>query len=138
MSEDVDFKIVPPPAPVSRNAIQRALGKFGDQVTQTLHAAGFAFDPKKARTRSQTENRDKVWQLRPHIAGQGGCVRRSRSKPPCTIRLASVSLRVSSFMVEAKGWPAGSGDDSLYRRHGTARSTSWWCSPAALRWIWPA
>lgn len=45
MSEDVDFKLVPEPAaPLSRSALRRQLDRQRDQVSRTLHDAGFAFD----------------------------------------------------------------------------------------------
>ena len=46
MSEDVDFKIVPPPAaPVSRSALRRQLEHAARTRHAALQAAGFAFDP---------------------------------------------------------------------------------------------
>ena len=110
MSEDVDFKIVPlPAAPISRSGIRRALGKLGDQVTAALHAAGFAFDPKdETRTRSQNENRYTVWQL-PYAAESGAgeglrpTIQIEMTYAP--MRLAPVTLPVSSFVAEAHGRP---------------------------------
>jgi hypothetical protein len=50
--------------PVSRNGLRRALGKLGDQVSQSLLDAGFQFDPKDiACKHSQNENRYTVWQI---------------------------------------------------------------------------
>jgi hypothetical protein len=111
MSEDVDFKIVPlPAAPVSRSSVRRALGRLGDQVTAVLHAAGFAFDPNdKACTRSQNENRYTVWQL-PYAADSGAgeglrpTIQIEMTYAPL-LRLAPVTLPVSSFVAEAHGRP---------------------------------
>lgn len=110
MSEDVDFKIVPlPAAPVSRSGIRRALGKLGDQVTAALLATGFAFDPEdKACTHSQNENRYTIWQL-PYVtdsgAGEGLRPTIQIELTYAPMRLAPVTLSVSSFMAEAHGRP---------------------------------
>jgi hypothetical protein len=72
-----------------------------------LHAAGFAFDPKdEACTRSQNENRYTVWQL--PYAGSGGAGEGLRPTIQIELtyapmRLAPVTLPVSSFMAEAHG-----------------------------------
>ncbi len=106
MSEDVDFKIVPRPAPpVSRNGLRRALGALGDQVTHALHAAGFVFDPAdKAFCRSQNENRYTVFQI-PYDgqdgAGQGLRPTLQIELTYARLRLPAVTLPVSSFVAEA-------------------------------------
>ena len=110
MSEDVDFKIVPlSAAPASRSGIRRALGTLGDQVTAALHTAGFAFDPKdNTCTRSRNENRYTVWQL-PYAtdsgAGEGLRPTIQIELTYAPMRLAPVTLPVSSFMAEAHGQP---------------------------------
>jgi predicted nucleotidyltransferase component of viral defense system len=106
MSEDVDFKIVPRPAtPVSRNGLRRALGKLGDQVTQSLLDAGFQFDPKdNACKHSQNENRYTVWQI-PYDsvsgAGQGLRPTIQIELTYASLRLPAVTLPLSSFLAEA-------------------------------------
>jgi len=71
MSEDVDFKILPPAAAVSRSILRQQLGKLRDRVTAALNAAGFVFDPHdQANTRSRNESRYTVWHL--PYAGDSG------------------------------------------------------------------
>jgi predicted nucleotidyltransferase component of viral defense system len=106
MSEDVDFKIVPRPAtPVSRNGLRRALGKLGDQVTQSLLDAGFVFDPSNdACKHSQNENRYTVWQIPYDSVGGAGQGLRPTIQIELTyasLRLPAVTLPVSSFVAEA-------------------------------------
>jgi hypothetical protein len=106
MSEDVDFKIVPRPAtPVSRNGLRRALGKLGDQVSQSLLDANFQFDPKdKACTHSQNENHYTVWQIPYDSVGGAGQGLRPTIQIELTyasLRLPAVTLPVSSFVAEA-------------------------------------
>lgn len=110
MSEDVDFKIVPRPAtPISRNGLRRALGRLGDQVTQSLLDAGFKFDPKdKACNHSQNENRYTVWQIpydSPDGAGQGLRPTIQIELTYAPLRQAPVTLPVSSFVAEAHQHP---------------------------------
>ncbi|HTV70690.1 MAG TPA: nucleotidyl transferase AbiEii/AbiGii toxin family protein [Rhizobiaceae bacterium] len=109
MSEDVDFKIVPRPAPpVSRAALRQQLGVLRDRVTGALQAAGFAFDPADpaARTRSRNENRYTVWHL-PYASGSGaGDGLRPAIQIEMTyalLRRAPVTLPVCSFVAEAHG-----------------------------------
>ncbi len=110
MSEDVDFKIVPRPAtPVSRNGLRRALGKLGDQVTQSLLDASFTFDPNdNACRRSRNENRYTVWQI-PYGsadgAGQGLRPTIQIELTYASLRLPAVTLPVSSFVAEAHQRP---------------------------------
>jgi hypothetical protein len=74
-----------------------------------LLAAGFAFDPKdETCTRSQNENRYTIWQL--PYAGNGGAGEGLRptiqiETTYAPMRLAPVTLPVSSFMAEAHGQP---------------------------------
>jgi predicted nucleotidyltransferase component of viral defense system len=107
MSEDVDFKIVPRPAtPVSRNGLRRALGKLGDQVTQSLLNAGFQFDPKdNACKHSQNENRFTVWQIPYGSAGQALRPTIQIELTYASLRLPAVTLPVSSFVTEAHQHP---------------------------------
>jgi len=110
MSEDVDFKIVPRPAtPISRNGLRRALGKLGDQVTQSLLDAGFQFDPKdNACKHSQNENRYTVWQIPYDSVGGAGQGLRPTIQIELTyasLRLPAVTLPVSSFVAEAYQHP---------------------------------
>jgi hypothetical protein len=83
------------------------LGKLGDRVTEALHAAGFAFDPK-ACTRSQNENRYTFWQL-PYAsdsgAGEGLRPTIQIEMTYAPLRQAPVTLPVSSFVAEAHGRP---------------------------------
>ena len=107
MSEDVDFKVVPRPAtPVSRNGLRRALGKLGDQVTQSLLDAGFVFDPKDSACKhSQNENRYTVWQIPYGSAGQGLRPTTQIELTYTSLRLPAVTLPVSSFVTEAHRHP---------------------------------
>ncbi len=107
MSEDVDFKIVPRPAtPVSRNGLRRALGKLGDQVTQSLLDAGFMFDPNdNACKRSRNESRYTVWQIPYGSAGQGLRPTIQIELTYASLRLPAVTLPVSSFVTEAHQHP---------------------------------
>jgi hypothetical protein len=108
MSEDVDFKIVPTPAtPVSRSILRQRLGALRDAVTQTLQAAGFAFDPADTtHIRSRNENRYTIWQIPYESAvGAGGGLRPTIQIEMTYARLrqAPVVLPVSSFVAEASG-----------------------------------
>jgi hypothetical protein len=110
MSEDVDFKIVPAAAaPVSRSIVRQRLGALRDRITQTLHVAGFAFDPADpAHTRSRNENHYTVWQL-PYDsesgAGEGLRPTIQIEMTYALLRRAPVTLPVSSFVAEAHGRP---------------------------------
>jgi hypothetical protein len=108
MSEDVDFKIVPvPAAPVSRSIVRQQLGALRDRITETLQAAGIAFDPAD-HTRSRNENHYTVWQL-PYDsesgAGEGLRPTIQIEMTYAPLRRASVTLPVSSFAAEAHGRP---------------------------------
>jgi predicted nucleotidyltransferase component of viral defense system len=107
MSEDVDFKVVPRPAtPVSRNGLRRALGKLGDQVTQSLLDAGFMFDPNdNACKRSRNESRYTVWQIPYGSAGRGLRPTIQIELTYASLRLPAVTLPVSSFVTEAHQHP---------------------------------
>jgi predicted nucleotidyltransferase component of viral defense system len=110
MSEDVDFKIVPRPStPISRNGLRRALGRLGDQVTQSLLDAGFVFDPKdNACKHSQNENRYTAWQIPYDSVGGAGQGLRPTIQIELTyasLRLPAVTLPVSSFVAEAYQHP---------------------------------
>jgi hypothetical protein len=110
MSEDVDFKIVPAPAaPVSRSIVRQRLGALRGRITQTLQAAGFAFDPEDpAHTKSRNENHYTVWQL-PYESerGEGEGLRPTIQieMTYAQLRRAPVTLPVSSFVAEAHGRP---------------------------------
>jgi len=108
MSEDVDFKIVPPAAAtVSRSVLRQQLGALRAKVTDALLATGFAFDPADpACTKSRNENRYTIWHL-PYdpIGGAGQGLR-----PTILIETTYAALRlpaslkpVSSFVAEAFG-----------------------------------
>lgn len=92
---DVDFKIVPlPAAPVSCNALHRALGVLRGQVTAALEAAGFVFDPTApANWRSRNDNRYTIWHLPYEADGESAGVLR----PTIQIELTYAPLR-SFFM----------------------------------------
>jgi hypothetical protein len=105
MSEDVDFKIVPlPAAPVSRNGLRRALGRLGDQVTQSLLAAGFRFNPEERICKhSQNENRYTAWQIPYDSEGLAEHGLRPTIQIELTyasLRLPAVTLPLSSFVAE--------------------------------------
>lgn len=107
MSEDVDFKIVPRPATVSRSILRQQLGTLRARVTDALLAAGFAFDPTDpACTRSRNENRYTIWHL-PYdsIGGAGEGLRPTIliETTYATLRLPSSLKPVSSFVAEAFG-----------------------------------
>jgi hypothetical protein len=83
ISEDAEFKIVPAAAaPVSRSIVRQRPGALQDRITQTLQAAGFAFDPADpANTKSRNENHYTIWQF-PYVRqsqspGLAGCLRSS-------------------------------------------------------------
>ena len=76
MSEDVDFKIVPPATPISRNALRKQLGILRDRMTAALQSAGFVFDPAdKDALRSRNENRYTIYQLPYQESGAGDGLR---------------------------------------------------------------
>jgi len=106
MSEDVDFKIVPPPSvSISLSKRRKLLSELRKRVNEALHAAGFAFDPAdETTTWSRDANTYSVWHL-PY----GGGVGDARALRPtiqvemthAPLRLASVEKPVSSFVAEA-------------------------------------
>ncbi len=76
---------------VSGNSLRRALGKLGDQVSQSLLDAGFAFDPKdNACKHSQKEDRYTVWQIPYDSVGSAG----HGLRPTIQIELTYASLRL--------------------------------------------
>lgn len=104
MSEDVDFKIVLPAAPASKNALRQQLGTLRDQVTAALQAAGFAFNPgDKTALRSRNENRYTIYQLPYQTSGAGEGLRPTLQVELtyAALRLPPVMLPVSSFVSEA-------------------------------------
>lgn len=110
MSEDVDFKIVPPSGvsigPAKR---RKLLGALRKRVNDALHAAGFAFDATdKTTTWSRDENSYSVW----HLPYEGGVGDDRALRPTIQVelnhaplRLASVDRPVSSFVAEAFSHP---------------------------------
>jgi hypothetical protein len=85
MSEDVDFKIVPAAAALSRSVLRQRLGDLRERVTAALQAAGFAFDAPDRATRTAIRSTSG---LMPASLGQGrGCVRPSRSRLLRRIRI---------------------------------------------------
>lgn len=108
MSEDVDFKIVPPTTPLSRNGLRQQLGTLRDRVTAALQAAGFAFDPAdKAALNSQNESRYTVYQLPYPESGAGEGLRPTIQieLTYATLRLPPVVLPIASFVSEAFNRP---------------------------------
>lgn len=103
MSEDVDFKIVAPATPVSRNMLRQQLGTLRDRVTEALQAAGFAFDQDAIRSRN--ESRYTVYQLPYPESGAGEGLRPTIQieLTYATLRLPRVVLPISSFVSEAFG-----------------------------------
>ncbi len=110
MSEDVDLKIVPAESEaISRSQLRRRLSDLRADVTNALLAAGFNFDPAdKTQVWSRDENRYTVHHL-PYAAGDGeGRGLRPTIQIEMTytaLRLAPVTLPVSSFVAEAFGQP---------------------------------
>lgn len=110
MSEDVDFKIVPPPGvsigPAKR---RKLLGALRKRVSDALHAAGFAFDPAdESKTWSRDANTYSVW----HLPYDGRAGEDLTLRPTiqvemthASLRLASVDKPVSSFVAEALSHP---------------------------------
>ena len=89
--------------------MRQQLGALRDRITQTLQAAGFAFDPAdQAHTRSRNENHYTVWQL-PYDsesgAGEGLRPTIQIEMTYAPLRRAPVTLPVSSFVAEAHGRP---------------------------------
>ena len=106
MSEDVDFKIVPPATPISRNALRKQLGILRDRMTAALQSAGFVFDPAdKDALRSRNENRYTIYQLPYQESGAGDGLRPTIQieLTYATLRLPHVVLPISSFVSEAYG-----------------------------------
>lgn len=104
MSEDVDFKIVPPPGvsigPAKR---RKLLGALRKHVNDALHAAGFAFDPTdKTTTWSRDENGYSVW----HLPYEGGVGDDRALRPTIQVELNHrlyAWLRLTSQ--SARSWP---------------------------------
>lgn len=105
MSEDVDFKVVPPAAAMSHNQRRQALGSLRDRIAARLTDAGFAFAEEP---RSRDANQYTVLHLRTDGgAGEGGPLR-----PTIQIELSCALLReptapraVASFVSQAYGRP---------------------------------
>lgn len=101
MSEDVDFKIVPPAAAMSNNQRRQALGRLRDRIAAKLTDAGFALAEEP---RSRDANQYTVLHLRTDGgAGEGGPLR-----PTIQIELSYALLRepttprpVASFVNQA-------------------------------------
>lgn len=103
MSEDVDFKVVPPPANMSNNQRRQALGRLRDRIVAQLTGAGFELAQEP---RSRDANQYTVLHLRTDGgAGEGGPLR-----PTIQIELSYALLReptterpVASFVSQAYG-----------------------------------
>jgi hypothetical protein len=103
MSEDVDFKVVPPPANMSNNQRRQALGGLRERIVEQLAGAGFTLDQEP---RSRDANQYTVLHLRTDSgSGQGGPLR-----PTIQIELSYATLReptterpVASFVSQAFG-----------------------------------
>lgn len=101
MSEDVDFKVVPPDTPMSNNQRRQALGGLRDRIIERLTGAGFILDQPP---RSRDANQYTVLHLRTDSgAGQDGPLR-----PTIQIELSYAALRkdtirlpVASFVTQA-------------------------------------
>ena len=111
MSEDIDFKIVPlPAAPITRSTLHKALSALRGKVTLALQSAGFEFDPEDpAHTKSRNESRYTIWQLpfaglEEAAEGLRPTVQVELTYAP--LRLAPITLPVSSFVAEAYSRPA--------------------------------
>ncbi len=109
MSEDVDLKIVPAESDaISRSQLRKRLSELRANVTNALLTAGFNFDPAdKIQVWSRDENRYTVHHL-PYAAGDNdGRGLRPTIQIEMTytelLRLAPVTLPVSSFVAEAFG-----------------------------------
>lgn len=105
MSEDVDFKIVPPDAPMSNNQRRQALGRLRDQIVERLTDAGFMFAQPP---RSRDANQYTVL----HLATDSGAGQDGPLRPTIQIELsyaalrkATISLPVASFVTQAYGRP---------------------------------
>jgi predicted nucleotidyltransferase component of viral defense system len=125
MSEDVDFKIVPrAAAPISRSALHRALKTLREQVTDALHAAGFAFDPKdEAYRKSRNEDRYTIWNLPYDSSGEAGQGLRPTIQIEMTyapMRQPPVRRHVSSFVTEAMNRPPDVADIACVSLNETA------------------
>ena len=109
MSEDVDFKIVPRAAAVSRSALRRQLDALRPRVSATLQAAGFTFDAAdKAITWARDEGHYAVWQLPYPSESRAGEGLRPEIKVELNyapLRRAVVRLPVQSFVAEATRRP---------------------------------
>jgi Nucleotidyl transferase AbiEii toxin, Type IV TA system len=101
MSEDVDFKVVPPTDNMSNNQRRQALGRLRDRIVEKLTGAGFTLDQEP---RSRDANQYTVFHLRTDGgAGEGGPLR-----PTIQIELSYALLRepttqrpVASFVSQA-------------------------------------
>jgi predicted nucleotidyltransferase component of viral defense system len=105
MSEDVDFKVVPPDAPMSNNQRRQALGRLRDQIAERLTDAGFILDQAP---QSQDANQYTVLHLRTGSGtGQDGPLRPTIQieLSYAVLRTATVFLPVASFVTQAYGRP---------------------------------
>ncbi len=110
MSEDVDFKIVPPPGvSIGPSKRRKLLGVLRKRVNDALHAAGFAFDPAdETTTWSRDANTYSVWHLPYEGRGDDNSALRPTIQVEMThasLRLAAVDKPVSSFVAEAFSRP---------------------------------
>lgn len=105
MSEDVDFKIVPPDMPMSNNQRRQALGRLRDQIVEQLTGTGHVLDHPP---RSRDANQYTVLHLRTDSgAGQDGPLRPTIQieLSYAMLRKATVRLPVGSFVNQAYGRP---------------------------------
>lgn len=102
MSEDIDFKIVSDESPS-----RAELRKLRERVTESLLAAGFAFDPNDPNQRnSHNEGRHTIYRLPYPAEIQGNGALRPEIKIETSAwpaRLKTVSFSVGSFLAEAFG-----------------------------------
>jgi len=105
MSEDVDFKVVPPDDAMSNNQRRQALGRLRDQVVERLTDAGFVLaQPPKSRDANQYTVL--------HLATDSGAGQDGPLRPTIQIELSYAALRtptirlpVASFVNQAYGRP---------------------------------
>lgn len=101
MSEDVDFKVVPPAAAMSNNQRRQALGNLRDRLESGLTAAGFIL---AAPPQSRDANQYTVLHLRTGTAdGEGSPLRATIQIELSFARLREPTVRhpVSSFVAQA-------------------------------------
>ncbi len=104
MSEDVDFKIVSPDEPLSRNVLRQKLAALRDQVTGALQAADFPDAGLPTNIHSRNENRYTRWLVPYGIDNASKSELRRSIQIELTyakLRSPSVLMPVGSFVHEA-------------------------------------